>query len=105
MKPASPSRRLDARTAYERELAARLRAVGVRFAAKASSGDGALGDPRIALRLRRARAWLEARCAGADLPESLLEEALHGHAARPVSAQAMARARAIALSLRRALER
>ncbi len=105
MKPASPSRRLDAQTAYERELAARLRVVGARFAAKTSCSDGALGDPRIALRLRRARAWLEARCAGADLPESLLEDALRGHATRPASAQAMARARAIALSLRRALER
>ncbi len=105
MKPASPSRRLDAQTTYERELAARLRAVGARFAAKTSSSDEMLGDPRMALRLRRARAWLEARCAGVDVPESLLEDALRGHGIRPASAQAMARARAIALSLRRALDR
>ncbi|RMF73712.1 MAG: hypothetical protein D6740_03395 [Alphaproteobacteria bacterium] len=83
----------------------RLRTAGVRFTAGTAGGEDALADPRIELRLRRARAWLEARCAGADLPESLLVDALHGQSMRPASPQAMAKARAIAPSLRRALEK
>ena len=104
--PDLPSRRLAAICRREREITERIRSASLRLAgpAGADADTDALADPRMALRLRRARAWLEARCAGTKLSESLLLEAMRSDGRREVSPQAMARARAIALSLKRALE-
>lgn len=102
--PDLPIRRLAAIFRHEREIAERVRITRLGLHGYAGANGDALSDPRIALRLRRARAWLEARCAGAKLSESVLLDALRAAERSEVSPQAMARARAIALSLKRAIK-
>ena len=102
--PDLPNRRLAAIGRHEREIAERIRSLNLRLSAQAGVDRDMLADQRMALRLRRARAWLEARCAGVKLSESVLLEAMKAAERRDPSPQAMARARAIALSLKRALK-
>ncbi len=72
-----------------------------------SAGDDApaLLEARVALGVRRARAWLDARIAGAAPPESLLSRPLRAREEPDAAPHpGDARAREIAWKLRRALK-
>ncbi len=91
----------------DHHLRDRLRSARERAVRQAGSGTAAPDpiDARVALGVRRARAWLEAKIAGAAPDESLLVRPVHALEKREaVERPGDARAREIAWRLRRALK-
>lgn len=101
--------RYSLRINSDHRLREHLRSASMRATSPREADDGKtasdLLDARVALGVRRARAWLEAKIAGAAPDESLLARSMeHAQRADARDRPGDARAREIAWKLRRALK-